>query len=77
MTHIHMNLQNGEIGKEELSGKRRARERTLTVMSPRSVVLHSLVVWSADVVASIVESGLKAHLRAYLLCAVKGFLGSG
>ena len=47
-------------------------------MSPMSEVLHSLVVWSADVVASIVESGLKAHLRAYLLCAVKDLdFGSG
>jgi ribosomal protein L30E len=46
-------------------------------MRLRSAVLQSLAVWSAEVVASIVESGLKTHLMAYLLCAVNVFLGSG
>ncbi len=38
-----------------------------TVISLRSAVLHSLAVWSADEVTSIVESGLNLHLRAYRL----------
>ena len=38
-------------------------EAAFTVISFRSDELQSFAVWSADVVTSMVESGLNLHLR--------------